>query len=133
MLVEVRRKIETTKSIIGELFVDGQHECSTLEPARVSPVHVGHPAIPAGEYPLYLTFSPRFQIVTPEVMDVPHRSDIRLHVGNFPKDTLGCILVGESHGEDTVIASKVAFEKLMTLLKTATNRTMIIVRDPEVD
>jgi len=77
------------------MWVDNQFEAFTLEPARTNPIHSGHPAIPAGEYPLVLTFSPHFKMVTPEVLDVPKRSAIRIHIGNFPKDSLGCTLVGE--------------------------------------
>jgi hypothetical protein len=131
MKLEVRRAIETTKSIIGELFVDGQRECWTLEPSRTNPVHPGHPAIPAGEYPVYLTFSPHFQIVTPEVMNVPGRSDIRIHPGNFPKDSLGCTLVGEEKGIDQVFRSRDAFGKLMILLKSTLDPITIVYTDPE--
>ena len=130
MKLEVIREIETSKSIIGRLFVDGQNECFTLEPSRTNPVHAGHPAIPAGEYKVELTFSPHFQIVTPEVFNVPGRSDIRIHIGNFPKDSLGCTLVGESRSENAVNASKMAFEKLMTLLRSTLEPITISYVDP---
>ena len=119
MEVQVVRKWETSLSVRGQMNVDGQYECQTLEPARVNPVHPGQPLIPAGRYRVELTFSPKFQKVTPEVLNVPGRSDIRWHPGNFPKDTLGCVLVGESSTTDAVLNSVKAFERLMTLLKTA--------------
>jgi hypothetical protein len=127
----VQRKVETLKSIIGELWVDGQLENLTLEPARLNPVNVGHPCIPAGEYALELTFSPHFAIVTPEVMNVPGRSAIRIHVGNFPKDTLGCTLVGSTKGTDAVYGSKETFEKLMTLLRTTSGPITIEYREAD--
>ena len=38
-----------------------------------------------------------------EIPDVPGRTDIRFHAGNYPKDTKGCILVGEYSDEPDYI------------------------------
>jgi Steigviridae/Suoliviridae L,D-carboxypeptidase/transpeptidase len=120
MNCEVRRRWETSRSITGELWIDGQFECYTLEPARDSPVHPGHPCIPAGRYRVALTLSPHLEYTTPELLEVPGRSDIRWHIGNYPKDVLGCAVVGLTHAEDFVGDSRRAFEeKLMPLLKSA--------------
>ena len=132
MKLEVRRKTESSKCILGELWIDGQQECFTLEPARENPVHPGHPCIPAGEYELILSFSPHFKMITPEVINVPGRTAIRIHPGNFPKDSLGCTLVGETKGTDSVYTSKIAFEKLMLLLRHTVDRVTITYVDPEV-
>lgn len=132
MRVEVRRKTETSKSIIGELWIDLQFEAFTLEPARQNPVHEGHPCIPAGEYSLSLTFSPHFKMITPEIQDVPGRTDIRIHPGNFPKDSLGCTLVGEEKGIDQIFQSKIAFEKLMVLFRHTLEPIVIAYIDPKV-
>lgn len=118
MMVEmvVQREVETALSITGRLFVSDQFEGFTLEPTRVNPVHVGHPCVPTGRYRVVLSRSPHLGYVTPELGGVPGRSEIRFHVGNFPKDSLGCFLVGENRGEDAVWNSKEAFVKLMALL-----------------
>lgn len=129
MRVVVQRKKESKKSIIGVLLVDDQEECYTLEPARTDPVNPGHPCIPAGTYELILTFSPHFKMITPEVLNVPGRTNIRIHPGNYPKDTLGCTLAGITKGIDAVYTSKIAFEKLMTLLKTTNDRITIEYRE----
>lgn len=130
MNIEVKRLNETEKSIVGQLFVDNQPECYTLEPGRTNPVHQGHPCIPAGTYSVELTFSPHFKYVTPEVMDVPGRTDIRIHRGNRPEDSLGCTLVGEGYATDWVSASEPAFDRLMTLLKTASTPITVTYTDP---
>lgn len=119
MHLEVRRRWETKRSICGELYVDGQLESMTMEPARTNPVIPGHPCIPAGTYKVILTPSPHLGYLTPEVLDVPGRTDIRIHVGNWPKDSLGCTLVGTGHLVDAVSESRVAFTALMMLLRTA--------------
>lgn len=49
--------------------------------------------IPAGTYPLDLTWSPRFKKLMPEVQDVPEREGIRIHLGSVPEHSQGCILV----------------------------------------
>jgi len=110
----VRRLWETEKSICGMLFCDDQPEAFTLERAR----NVPHPAIPAGRYKVILTPSPHLGYVTPELLDVPGRTKIRIHIANKPSELEGCIAVGETHTTDFVGNSHDAFSSLMTLLKT---------------
>src|ERR1700675_3912541 len=113
MLIEVQRKWETENSVCGEMFLDGIRQCYTLEPARHTPVHPGHPCITAGTFKVKLTMSPHMHYVTPELIDVPGRTAIRIHIANFPKDLLGCTAVGVTHSTDYVGASKLAFKALM--------------------
>jgi len=125
MHIDVYRFLETDRSIIGNLFVDGQPFCVSLEPSRFKPVHAGHPCIPAGiVYKVRLTPSPHIGYVTPELMDVPDRTSIRAHKGNKPEDSLGCTLVGTSHGPaaDWISESAVAFDKLMEACRAAEAR-----------
>lgn len=125
MKIDVYRIIETDRSIIGRVAVDGQHLCFGLEPSRLHPVHAFHPCVPAGVvYKVKLTLSPHFGYVTPELQDVPERTHIRFHKGNKPEDSLGCTLVGMSHGPapDWVSDSKDAFEALMKFCEAAEAR-----------
>jgi len=55
--------------------------------------------------------------ITPELLDVPGRTAIRIHIANKPEDLLGCTAVGITANVDWVGQSKVAFEQLMELLK----------------
>lgn len=114
-----------SSATIGELLVNDKHLCDTLED-RVRPEGekvYGKTAIPEGTYEVKLTHSPRFKKILPEILNVPNFSGIRIHTGNSSKDTEGCILVGawDSEKEDWVGSSKIAFDKLMTLLEEATN------------
>lgn len=92
----------------GELAVDGAFECFTLEdvvradpnpdtPNNEAKVY-GETAIPGGGlmYPVVLVDSPAFGPDTIAVFGVPGYSDIRIHGGNGPEHTLGCILVGQA-------------------------------------
>ena len=121
MKLDIYRKTETANSIIGELFVDNQKECVTIEPSRDTPVHPGHPCIGAGKFDVILTPSPHLGYVTPEILNVPGRTAIRIHVANFPKDLLGCTGVGTDVGTipDFIVGSKHAFDQLMVLLQGA--------------
>ena len=124
MKLDVYRLTETDRSIIGRLTVDGQMFCFTLEPSRLHPVHAGHPCISCGVFKVKLSMSPHFGYITPEILDVPGRTSIRMHKGNEPKDSLGCTLVGESHGPapDWISGSKDAFDRLIVLCVTAEAR-----------
>jgi hypothetical protein len=119
--IDVYRLIETDRSIIGRLAVNGIQFCFTLEPSRFKPIHAGHPCIPVGLYSVKLSLSPHFGYVTPEVLDVPGRSAIRVHRGNKPEDSLGCTLVGEEHSQapDWISNSHQAFDRLMEACKAA--------------
>ena len=117
MKVDIYRKVETSQSITGEFWLDGLRECYYLEPSRLTPCHPGHPCIPAGTYSVILTMSPHLGYVCPEVLDVPGRTAIRWHIGNFPADVLGCCVVGTALGQDSVTHSKIAFYALMSKLE----------------
>ena len=49
--------------------------------------------IPAGKYPLKMTYSPKFNKLMPEICEVPGRTGIRIHTGTMPEHSTGCILV----------------------------------------
>ena len=49
--------------------------------------------IPAGIYPLKMSYSPKFNKRMPEICDVPERTGIRIHTGTLPEHSTGCILV----------------------------------------
>ncbi len=117
MKVDIYRKVETSQSITGEFWLDGIRECYYLEPSRLTPCHPGFACIPAGIYRVVLTMSPHLRYVCPEVLNVPGRSAIRWHIGNFPADVLGCCVVGTAAGENCVTHSKIAFHALMGKLE----------------
>ena len=117
MKVDIYRKVETSKAITGEFWLDGLMECYYLEPSRFTPYYPGHPCIQAGAFQVVLTMSPHLGYVCPEVLGVPGRTSIRWHIGNYPKDVLGCCVVGTEVGKDCVAHSKVAFDALMEKLR----------------
>jgi hypothetical protein len=108
--LELQRIKFDTVSCEGYLLIDGASECYTLE----LPVKDGLPgsAIPQGRYAVIVTFSPKFDRDMPLIAGIPNRSDIRIHWGNDPHDTNGCLLVGKTMGRDFVGSSRIAFNEL---------------------
>jgi hypothetical protein len=118
MEVRLERKWFTPRATIGELHVDGVFECFTLEDVvREGDIFVvkvpGATAIPAAQYRVRISFSPRFQRELPEVLNVPNFAGIRIHTGNIAADTEGCVLVGRARGVDRIMESRLAFVPLL--------------------
>jgi hypothetical protein len=112
MEIEVRRPLTCGPSCtIGEMFIDGERKCYTLEDVvRPDGVKVyGETAIPAGRYRVVVTFSNRFQRDMPLLVDVPDFEGIRIHPGNTAVDTHGCILVGMGRSGESILNSRVAY------------------------
>lgn len=59
--------------------------------------------IPAGTYPLRLTWSPRFKKMLPLIDEVPDREGIRIHLGTKPEHSTGCVLVQQAALDDLQI------------------------------
>jgi hypothetical protein len=105
----------------GRLSIDAQFECYTLERPEVQ--------IPAGTYSVEVTFSPRFQRFLPLLDSVPGRTDIRIHMGNCPKDTEGCILVGQQISQDSqmILSSLASLTPLVQKIQLALDASEPVV------
>lgn len=122
--IKVQRGTPTGRSTPGQMLINELPFCNTLEPDPNTPVHAGHPSIPAGIYKVILTKSPHLGYITPELLNVPGRTAIRIHIANKPEDLLGCTAVGTDPSLDWVSHSKTTFEKLMGLLSNDSNITV---------
>jgi hypothetical protein len=116
------RDVFTATTARGKLYLNGAYQCYTLEDRdrklevnQGDKIH-GQTAIPRGIYKVILSESNRFKRILPEVLAVPGFSGIRIHPGNYAKDTEGCILVGRIPGVDYVGESKLAFDALFKQL-----------------
>lgn len=108
----LERTFFTNRSTIGALSLDGVFECWILEdPVRKDKIP-NITAIPEGTYEVVITQSPKFQRLLPLLKDVPNYEGIRIHSGNLPKHTSGCLLPGQVHGPDYVGLSRMAFDNL---------------------
>ena len=126
MKLKLIRKWFSDKSTIGELYVDDQWECFTLEDVVRETKIPNETAIPEGKYRVITTYSERFKRVLPLLLDVPGFTGIRIHSGNDNSDTSGCILVGQTHGFDWIGQSRKAFDLLYAKIVTALKAGMEI-------
>ena len=105
----------TEDSTVGELFLNGERMCDTLENPYINNER-SISCIPEGEYKVRLRTareSATRDYLHLLVKDVPNRDWILFHRGNSAKDTSGCILVGFSSKQDYVKNSTFAMDLLM--------------------
>jgi hypothetical protein len=119
-----RRKI-TDISCIGDLYIDGEKECFTLEDPPKAEKIPGTTGIPAGRYRVIVDFSNRFQTKMPLLLGVPGFEGVRIHAGTTPADTEGCILVGDVEKSDWIEKSRIAFMRLFKKLWHAVQREKV--------
>ena len=109
----------------GCIYRDNVPVCATLErPFLLGDnglTKVNESCVPAGTYKFDIVMRHKGQsnaYLVPELQAVPGRFRIQIHIGNWIKDSLGCILVGtemSSSGGDRamILSSGRAFRRLM--------------------
>ena len=109
------RNTFSKKSTIGELFLNGERICDTLENSwQDNQRNIS--CIPEGVYPVRLRLpreSATRDYIHLLVKDVKDRDYILIHIGNTAKDTSGCILVGLGTQQDFVSNSTLAMNLLI--------------------
>jgi hypothetical protein len=96
MKVEILRTYQP-KQTIGELYIDGVEFCKTLE-LKWQNNENNKSCIPEGTYKVVKRLAhPNRKYDHFMVTDVPNRSYILVHTGNYYTQILGCILVGDKH------------------------------------
>lgn len=120
--LELKRRWFSDKSTIGEMRIESEFECFTLEDTvRKNGIKVyGETAIPSGRYEIVISYSNKFKRILPLLLNVPNFSGVRIHSGNSAIDSHGCILVGQIHEENFIgqsrLALQVFFPKLQVLM-----------------
>lgn len=135
MNLKLSRTNYTNQSTIGDFYVDSEWYSFALEDVVRAPgVKVaGKTAIPAGTYEVIIDQSIRFKRAMPHILDVPMFTGVRIHQGNYPKDTEGCILLGFTKGVDFVGKSVAAFNAFFIVLQTGLKqgKVFITIEDKE--
>lgn len=109
----VRTSINS-KSTTGELFVNGNFIAHTLElPWENNASYIS--SIPAGKYTAHLRYdkNDRWRL---QLDDVPDRTGVQLHIGNYPAQIQGCVLVGDEvfNESNKIEKSGTAYNRLKT-------------------
>ena len=109
------RNTFSKESTVGELFINGERICDTLENTwQDNQRNIS--CIPEGVYPVRLRLpreSASRDYLHLLVQEVPNRDWILFHRGNTAKDTSGCILVGLGTEQDVVHNSVLAMDLLI--------------------
>jgi hypothetical protein len=131
--LSIQRRPSAKGATLSTWYLDGQLECYGCEDVVRGPaekkVH-GQSAIPAGTYPVIINRSERFSriakkdVFLPLLVDVPGYAGVRIHPGNNPSQTEGCLLPGTAIGPDgaSVAYSQAAFRTLFGKMQAALER-----------
>lgn len=127
MKLQLVRDTLTNESTIGKLYINDVFHCFTLEDKVRDEKIKNITAIPYGTYEVIINFSNRFKEQMPLLLNVPNYEGVRIHAGNYAKDTEGCVLVGSTKSVNMIGNSRAQFKKLMTELRKATKNEKIFI------
>lgn len=134
MKLTIERKWKKDNYTIGILYINGVRFSETLEDKdrgltdKMSEVEIklkkvySKTAIPTGTYELKMTYSPKFatrawgkkysgKVI--QIMNVKGFTGVRIHPGNTPEDSLGCIFPGKNLEKGKVLQSTDHYYKLL--------------------
>jgi hypothetical protein len=138
MKLQLKRRFKGKDYTIGDLFIDGKKFCETLEDTdrklqsnmtldEIKKIKIaGETAIPTGTYKVVTNVvSPKYSTrdaykfcegKVPRLENVPGYQGILIHIGNYNRDTSGCILVGFNKLKGQLINSTDTFKKLYEII-----------------
>ena len=134
MELKLIRKYRCSNYCIDKLYINNEYFSDALEdPDRsltdsmsleeIKKIKIkGNTCIPYGTYNITITYSPRFKKNLPLLNNVKGFDGIRIHSGNKPQDTEGCLLPGFNKVKGQVIDSRVTTDKLIAQIQQALNK-----------
>ena len=134
MELRLERKYRNNNYCIDKLYINGKYFSDVLEdPDRgltdsmrleeIKKIKIkGNTCIPQGTYNVTITYSPRFKKNLPLLNNVKGFDGIRIHSGNKPQETEGCLLPGFNKVKGQVIDSRVTTDKLIAQIQQALNK-----------
>jgi hypothetical protein len=127
MELKLIRETKTNDSTIGKLYINEIYHCYTLEDKEREVKVQNVTAIPKGKYEVIVNFSNRFQQQMPLLLNVPNFEGVRIHWGNYSKDTEGCILLGTTKAVNMIGNSRTAYAKFMSVIKKVSKKEKIFI------
>ena len=134
MELRLERKYRNNNYCIDKLYINGKYFSDALEdPDRgltdtmsleeIKKIKIkGNTCIPYGTYNITITYSPRFKKNLPLINNVKGFDGIRVHSGNTPQHTEGCVLLGFNKIKGQVVDSKVTVNKFIDIVQKALNK-----------
>jgi Family of unknown function (DUF5675) len=121
MTVEILRTYQPQQTI-GGLYIDSVEFCKTLELKWLNNTR-SKSCIPEGTYKVVKRLAHEKRKYDHfHILNVPNRSYILIHTGNYSSQILGCVLVGDKHidinkdGLLDVANSTITLQKLYNLM-----------------
>jgi hypothetical protein len=127
LILDLFREESSKGSTIGKLHVNGTFFCFTLEDVVRDKKIKSVTAIPSGIYEVIISFSNRFQKQMPLLLNVPGYEGVRIHPGNYSKDSDGCILVGSTRGVEFIGNSKTTYIQLFGIIEKALRSQKVFI------
>lgn len=127
MELKLIRETKTNDSTIGKLYINEIYHCYTLEDKEREVKVQNITAIPKGRYEVIVNFSNRFQQQMPLLLNVPNFVGVRIHWGNYSKDTEGCILLGTTKAVNMIGNSRTAYAKFMSIINKVSKKEKIFI------
>lgn len=123
MEIRVRRYDKAEDWTRGIMYIDNVFECYTLEDEERETKVWGETCIPKGRYKVELRTEGRFHNSYKNkfsfhegmfhIVNVPNFKYILIHIGNYTRNTAGCLLVGQGVGNNGVLSnSTIAYTKM---------------------
>lgn len=134
MELKLIRKYRCSNYCIDKLYINNEYFSDALEdPDRglidsmsleeIQKIKIkGNTCIPYGIYDIVITYSPKFKKNLPLLLNVKGFDGIRIHSGNTPQDTEGCLLLGFNKVKGQVIDSRVTVDKFIKTIQEALNK-----------
>ena len=134
MELKLERKYRSNNYCIDKLYINGKYFSDALEdPDRgltdtmsleeIQKIKIkSNTCIPYGTYNITITYSPRFKKNLPLLNNVKGFDGIRIHSGNTPQDTEGCVLLGFNKIKGQVINSKDTVNRFIDIVQKALNK-----------
>ena len=143
MKITLKRKFIGPSYTIGDLLIDGDFFCHTIEdkvrelPSKCPQTSRGlsckceekvyaQTAIPKGTYKVTMEYSPKFKRVLPLLHNVPHFLGILIHSGTDENSSAGWIIVGMNKVKGKVVESRKTSDALNQILCKAKDITITI-------
>ncbi|WP_232304731.1 DUF5675 family protein [Agarivorans gilvus] len=137
--IKVKRLKQGTKSTLGSLKIDGVAKSwYVLEPGGPDSQQEGSDhRISTGTYKLKPYSSPKYKNVY-QLLNVPGRTNILIHAGNYHQDTLGCLMPGKtsgksSNGEYHVGNSRTATKEIFEYIAAASDTSVEIINSEDLN
>lgn len=122
-LIRFKSGDKYTIGSLNELYPEKKFLCFTLEDGFNEEKVYGETRIPPGKYNVTLRtvggkhtqYSQKFPTFHKGMLwlrDVPNYEYVLIHIGNYPQDTEGCILVGNTYSDGFIGSSTDAYKEI---------------------